>query len=182
MGTPARSACSRTARASGESRSAGDERHDARVPPGGAQEPRRHVAVAAVVPAAAHDHEPAARRRERDGRVRDGAPRPVHQRERRGPEVLDRGAIDLPHLRGADEPHGAASLQDDDRRRDPRVVRQGEERARRAEPRRRVRGDAAEREGRAPPAPRTTSTSCQPIPAGAPSAFDAASFAANRAA
>ncbi len=56
-------------------------------------------------------------------------------------------------------------------------------RSRRATPRR-VAASAAtpRRRSAGGPSPRTTSTSCQPIPAGAPRAFDAASFAANRAA
>ncbi len=74
-----------------------------------AEQPRRHVAVAAVVATAA-EHQAAPLRRRQEPRLR-GHRRagPLHQHERRDPQAVDGRPVDGPHLGRAHQPHAPPS-------------------------------------------------------------------------
>ena len=73
---------------------------------GAVQEAGDHEAVAAVVARAGEDRDPlAAHRKARANRTIDRLPRPLHQRQRRDGQLVDRPPIEARHLGSGDGDH-----------------------------------------------------------------------------
>ena len=157
------------------------ERDGEHSAPGRLEGPRRDEPVATVVARPADHHHPSVGPRQRGGRVRDGPAGTIHERRRRDAHLLDGDPLDGPHLLRADQPHSRSPSRTTTAAATPAscVI----ERWTRDTPRSRAtRSATPERRRRGAPSSRSTSTSVQWIPAGAPRALDAASLAAKRAA